>query len=84
MAGLTERFAEVEQRVRALVADNQRFRGRVQELERELDAARRGLHDLEQLQAQRTQLRERLERVLALLESLKTRNQEDESASQRE
>ena len=79
MADIRTRFSEVETRVRDLVTDNKRLRTRVQELESELAGLRRDMQEFRKFQGQRGQIRERLERILAQLETLKREEpQEDE------
>lgn len=72
MADITTRFREVESRVRDLVADNKRLRSRVRELESELAGLRADMQEFGKYQRQRGEVRERLERILAQLESLKS------------
>lgn len=72
MRDLAAKFTEVEQRVRALVAENRRLSGRLAELEQQLADARRDARDLERMQGKREEVRDRLERVLRSLEALGT------------
>jgi len=64
-----EQFAELERRVRALLADNARLSGRVRELEGEIAGLRRDAQDLQRLQGSRTHIREKIERALSALEA---------------
>jgi len=67
---LASRFSEVERRVRALVAENRALRAQVRELTRERNAVGAQARDAEALQERTTRVRERLQRLLARLESL--------------
>jgi FtsZ-binding cell division protein ZapB len=67
---LALRFSEVERRVRALVAENRSLRAQVRELTRERDAVGSEARDAEALQEKTALVRERLQRLLARLESL--------------
>lgn len=77
MKDLGSRFGEVEKRVRALVEENARLRGRVSELEGELERAGSHAAELEALRSRKGQVQERLKRLLHLLEKIET--QEDGS-----
>ena len=70
---LGSRFAEVEQRVRALVEENARLRGRVRELEKEQGRLAEAARELEALRAKKTQVQDRLKRLLHALESVDVR-----------
>ncbi len=70
MNDLESRFAEVEKRVRSLVADNGSLRKRVAELERELKTARADAGDARDFEAKQARIREKVERVLRSLEAL--------------
>lgn len=74
---LKERLAEAEKRVRKVVSDNQQLRSRVLELEQELCTARTELQDLQVSKGKRSELRGRLQRILADLESLKTHDRQE-------
>lgn len=79
MADIKAKFSEVEKRVSDLVTDNKRLRGRVRELEAELAGVQRDMQELRKYQGQRGQIRERLERILGQLETLRNiGSQEDE------
>lgn len=76
MKELVARFAEVEKRVRALAEENHRLRDRVRELEGDLGRASAGAREAEDLHARKEQVRERLKRLLRVLESVETREKE--------
>ncbi len=84
VADISTRFLEVEQRVRDLVTDNQRLRARIEELERELAGVQGDLQAFRTYQGRREQIRERLERILKELETLKSGEpqNEEEAAGQ--
>jgi hypothetical protein len=67
---LESRFAEIEKRVRSLVADNGSLRKRVAELERELAHVRAEAGESRDFQTKQTRIREKVEQVLRSLESL--------------
>lgn len=68
---LEEKFAEVEKRVRALVAENRTLTVRVRELEQELSQVRNKEQGFERLHGKQTLIREKIERVLRALETAK-------------
>jgi hypothetical protein len=68
-----EKFAEIERRVKLLAVENRTFRDRVNELERELDKARREAQNAGHFQDKQLHLREKIERVLQSLESLEVK-----------
>ena len=70
MKDLEDRFAEIERRVRSLVAENRAFAARINELERELAGARQESHTNEHFHETRMRLREKLENILRALESV--------------
>jgi hypothetical protein len=72
---LGSRFAEVERRVRALVAENQGLRARVRELEEERGTLGEAARDSEALRASKTQVQDRLKRLLRLLETIETKDE---------
>lgn len=74
---LKERLAEAEKRVRKVVSDNHHLRSRVLELEQELGQARKELQDLQVSRGKRSEIRGRLQRILADLESLKTQDRQE-------
>lgn len=70
MKDLTERFSEIEKRVRALASDNAGLRKRVAELERDLEQARAEASEFQNLQGKRLHIREKIEKVLRSLEAI--------------
>jgi len=64
------RFAEVEKRVRALVEENARLRGKVRELEAEQGRLGEAARDSEVLRSRQAQVQGRLKRLLHLLETI--------------
>lgn len=70
MKDLEARFAEVEKRVKTLVADNTRLRKRVSELERELKEARLQSEELRHFHGKKLHIREKIEKVLQSLETM--------------
>lgn len=78
MSDIRTRFSEAEKRVRGLVTDNKRLRSRVQELVAELAGVQRDMQELRKYQGQRGLVRERLERILAQLETLKSEEPREE------
>jgi regulator of replication initiation timing len=71
---LGARFSEVERRVRALVEENARLRGRVRGLEEELGRMSAGAREAEALRARKAQVQDRLQRLLRLLEAVETKD----------
>jgi hypothetical protein len=67
---LGSRFAEVEQRVRALVEENSRLRVKVRELEEERGRLGEAAREAETLHARKAQVQDRLKRLLHLLEAI--------------
>jgi chromosome segregation ATPase len=80
---LAAKFTEVERRVRRLVDENGRLRGRVRELEQLLADARRDAEDLETLQGRRAQVREKLARVLKMLEKIGIAEQDRDAGAEK-
>ena len=78
MNNLASRFAEVEKRVGALAAENGHLRDRVRKLEEELGRAGEGAREAETLRAGKEQVRDRLKRLLRVLEAMETREKEKE------
>ena len=76
MSELGSRFAEVERRVRVLVAENQGLRARVRELEAERGRLGEAARESEALRASRTRVQDRLKRLLRLLETIDVREGE--------
>jgi hypothetical protein len=66
---LEDRFEEIEKRVRTLVTQNKDLKGRIKELDKELAQARRDARQAEQLQGNRLQVRDKIERILESLEN---------------
>ena len=75
---LGSRFAEVERRVRALVAENLGLRARLRELEDERGRLGEAARDSDALRANKSQVQDRLKRLLRLLETIKVREEERE------
>jgi regulator of replication initiation timing len=73
---LGARFSEVERRVRALVEENERLRGRVRDLEEELARMSEDVREAEVLRARKAQVQDRLQRLLRLLEAVETKDGE--------
>jgi len=73
---LSSRFAEVERRVRALVTENQGLRARVRELEDERGRLGEAARDSDALRANKSQVQDRLKRLLRLLETVEVREEE--------
>lgn len=73
---LEERFAIVEQRIRALLDENGTLAARVRELERELAQARNAALNIEEYQGKAAHIRRKVETVLQSLESLSAKKQE--------
>jgi len=78
MKELVARFAEVEKRVRALAAENHRLRDRVHELESDLGRASEDAREAETLRARKEQVRDRLKRLLRVLEAMEIKEKEKE------
>ena len=78
MKELGSRFAEVERRVRALVTENQGLRARVRELEDERGRLGEAARDSDALRANKSQVQDRLKRLLRLLETVEVREEERE------
>jgi len=70
MKDLEERFAEIERRVRPLVAENRSHKKRIRELEKELNQARCDVQKSAQFNDSKLHLRERIEKVLRALEAV--------------
>jgi hypothetical protein len=68
---LESKFAEVEKRVQALVAENKVLTGRVRELEHELAQARRESQDLQNFHGKKMHIKEKIERILQSMEAVK-------------
>jgi len=72
---LETKFAEVEKRIGALVAENKVLMGRVRELEHELTHARREAQELQNLHGKKMHIREKVERILHSLEAAEGSNE---------
>jgi chromosome segregation ATPase len=70
---LEGQFAEIEKRVRALVAEDRVLRKRITELEQELALVRREARNVEHVHGKQLHIREKVERVLRNLEALGTK-----------
>ncbi len=75
MKDLETKFAEVEKRIGALVAENKVLMGRVRELEHELTHARREAQELQNLHGKKMHIREKVERILHSLEAAEGSNE---------
>ncbi len=69
MKSIEERFAEVERRVRALVAENGRLNKRLKDLERALADARQEGQEMQHFHGKRMHVREKIEKILDALEA---------------
>lgn len=72
---LEERFAIVEQRIRALLTENGALAARVAELERELAQARNAAVNLDEYRGKAAHIRTKVETVLKSLESIAAKKQ---------
>jgi len=79
---LGSRFAEVERRVRVLVAENQGLRARVRELEAERGRLGEAARESETLRASRTRVQDRLKRLLRLLETIDVKENDVQGSGQ--
>jgi len=70
MKDLEERFAEIERRVRPLVAENRSHKKRIRELEKELNQTLRDVQKSAQFHDKQLHLRERIEKILKTLEGV--------------
>ncbi len=70
MKDLEERFAEIERRVRPLVAENRSLKKRIRELEKELSQTRRDVQISAQFNDKQVGLRGRIEKILQALEAV--------------
>ena len=73
MTDLENKFAEIEKRVRLLVAQNRQFKARVSELEKELTQARREAQQFEHLRGNKLHIKEKIEKILESLENAEGR-----------
>jgi len=70
MKDLEEQFAEIERRVRPLVAENRTHKKRIRDLEKELNETRRKVQKSAQFDDKQMHLRERIEKILQALEGI--------------
>lgn len=75
MKSIEERFAEVERRVRALVAENADLKRRVQALSAEVGNAQRESQGLQHLHGKKMHVQEKIERILRALDELAAREE---------
>lgn len=73
---LVARFAEVEKRVRALATENSHLREQIRELEDRLGKADDSSREVESLRAKKEQVRNRLKRLLRVLDSMEIKEKE--------
>ena len=73
MSDLAEKFAEIERRVRELVAENRSHKKRVKELEKELNLTRHDAKKSAQVHDQQVHLRQRVEKILKDLEAVEVK-----------
>ncbi len=76
MKDIHERFSVIEERVRALLASNNRLTARVNDLEQELAEARKEVRELEHYRGRRLHLREKIENILHILDSIGAKHRE--------
>ncbi len=74
MKDLHRKFAEIETRVKALIAENATLRERAAALERELTAAREEAREFESLNGAKLHIREKVESALKALEAVSKRD----------
>jgi chromosome segregation ATPase len=70
MKNLEDRFAEIERRVKALVAENRSSKKRIRELEKELSLKRHEAQKSVQFHDQQIHLKSRVEKILKDLEAV--------------
>ena len=73
MKNLEEKFAEIEKRVKALVAENRTHKKRVRELEKELNLTRHDAKKSVQFHDKQPHLKERVEKILKVLEAVEVK-----------
>jgi cell division septum initiation protein DivIVA len=73
MSNLAEKFAEIERRVKTLVAENHSHQKRVKELEKELNQTRHVAQKSVKVHDKQVQLRERVEKILKDLEGIEVK-----------
>ncbi len=71
-----ERFSVIEKRVRALLESNSHLAARIKDLEQELAEARREVRELEHYRGRKLHVREKIENVLRILDSLGVKHRE--------
>ncbi len=71
-----ERFSIIEKRVRALLESNSHLAARIKDLEQELAEARREVRELEHYRGRKLHVREKIENVLRILDSLGVKHRE--------
>lgn len=76
MKNIRDRFALIEERVRALQTSNSHLLARVSDLEQELVQARRDVKELEHFRGRKLHIKERIENILRTLESMTTKPRE--------
>lgn len=70
MSEFDSMFAEVEKRVEALVKENRDLKARLSQMERELDSVRREANELQHFQSKRLHIREKIEKILGVLNEI--------------
>ena len=75
---LQEQFTKIEQRVRALAAENIELKRQLQEVEQEMRKAQQEVRELQTFHNKKVPIREKLERVLRSLEALDTKGDDPE------
>ncbi len=75
---MVARFAEVEKRVRSLAEENHGLREKVHALEEELGRASEGAREAETLRARKEQVRDRLKRLLRVLDAIEPKKKEED------
>ena len=73
MIDLADKFAEIERRVKTLVAENHSHKKRVRELEKELSQTHHIAQKSVKFQDKQLHLRERIEKILKDLEAIETK-----------
>jgi predicted RNase H-like nuclease (RuvC/YqgF family) len=73
MSDLAEKFAEIEKRVKTLVAENRSHKKRVRELEKELGQTRHVAQKSVKVHDKQVHLRERIEKILRDLEGVEVK-----------
>ena len=81
MNDLEAGFAEIEKRVRTLVAENKKLKKRIVDLEGDLVQTRRAARELEHFHGKKMHIREKIERILSTLEALETKESRTEEST---